>query len=77
MNNTIHMGQRPYELLKGKNLALYPDEDLRQHALNCVAVESRRRIPAREGEGQPENRCDHRLIDGVCGGAGANCLTCR
>ncbi len=41
VNNTIHMGQSLYELLKGKNLTLYPDEDLRQHALNCVAVESR------------------------------------
>lgn len=40
--NTTAMGQVVFDLLNGKNIKLYPAEDLRQHALNTVAVESSR-----------------------------------
>jgi len=40
--NTIRMGQELFDLLKGRNLELYPAPDLREHALNTVAVESLR-----------------------------------
>ncbi len=40
--NTTRMGQTLYELLKGQNLRLYPDAELRQQALNTIAVESTR-----------------------------------
>ncbi len=40
--NTVRMGQVLFELLKGRNLRLYPDADLRQQAMNTVAVESPR-----------------------------------
>ena len=39
--NTTHMGQSLFELLKGKNLTLYADPELREQALNTIAVESR------------------------------------
>jgi hypothetical protein len=38
--NTTLMGQTLFDLLNGKNIRLYPAEDLRQHAFNTVAVES-------------------------------------
>jgi phage terminase large subunit-like protein len=38
--NTVRMGQTLYDLLKGRNLAMYPDADLREQALNTVAVEN-------------------------------------
>jgi phage terminase large subunit-like protein len=40
--NTTRMGQAVFELLHGRNLALYPSADLREQALNTVAVESSR-----------------------------------
>jgi hypothetical protein len=40
--STTAFGQNLFELINGKNLRLYPAEDLRQQALNTVAVESTR-----------------------------------
>ncbi len=40
--NVTRMGQTLFDLLNGKNLRLYPAEDLRAQALNTVAVESPR-----------------------------------
>jgi hypothetical protein len=40
--NQTRAGQGLFDLLKGKNLELYADADLRQQALNAVAVESPR-----------------------------------
>ena len=40
--NTTRMGQALFDLLNGKNLRLYPAEDLRRQALNTVAVENPR-----------------------------------
>lgn len=36
------MGQTLFELLKGRNIRLYPSDELREHALNTVAVENPR-----------------------------------
>jgi hypothetical protein len=35
-------GQNLYDLIRAKNLALYPDAELRKHALNAVAIETPR-----------------------------------
>jgi hypothetical protein len=40
--NTTRMGQALFDLLNGRNLRLYASPDLRQQALNTVAVESGR-----------------------------------
>jgi phage terminase large subunit-like protein len=40
--NTTLMGQSIFEALKGKNLKLYPSDELREQALNTVAVENPR-----------------------------------
>lgn len=40
--NTTLMGQTLFDLLNGKNLRVYPAEDMRTHALNTVAIESSR-----------------------------------
>ena len=40
--NTTRMGNSIYELLKGKNLRLYPSDELRQQALSTVGVEKSR-----------------------------------
>ena len=40
--NTTRMGQTLYELLTGTNLRLYPSPEMRQQALNTVAIESAR-----------------------------------
>ncbi|MCZ6688849.1 MAG: hypothetical protein ACE1Z6_12385 [Candidatus Methylomirabilales bacterium] len=40
--NTTRMGQALFELLNGRNIRLYPSEELRVQALNTVAVESPR-----------------------------------
>jgi hypothetical protein len=40
--NTTRMGQCLFDLLNGRNLRVYPAADLREHALNTVAVESPR-----------------------------------
>jgi phage terminase large subunit-like protein len=40
--NTTQMGQNLFDLLNGKNVELYPAPDLREHALNTVAVEHQR-----------------------------------
>lgn len=40
--NTTAMGQTLFELLKGKNLRIYKDDELRAQALNTVAIESSR-----------------------------------
>ena len=40
--NTTRMGQALYELLTGTNLRLYPSAEMRQQALNTVAIESAR-----------------------------------
>jgi hypothetical protein len=38
--NTVRMGQTLFDLLKGRNLTLYPDAELREQALNAVAIEN-------------------------------------
>lgn len=40
--NTTKMGQVLFDLLKGRTLVLYPDAELRQQALNTVAIETPR-----------------------------------
>ena len=40
--NTTRMGQTLFDLLNGKNLKVYPSEELRGQALNTVAIESSR-----------------------------------
>jgi phage terminase large subunit-like protein len=40
--NTIRMGQVLFDTIKGRNLVLYPDPELRQHLLNCVALDTPR-----------------------------------
>src|SRR5207244_9244917 len=40
--NLTRMGQTLLDLLRGRNLCLYPDEELRAQALSTVAVESPR-----------------------------------
>jgi hypothetical protein len=40
--NTTLMGQTLFDLLNGKNLRIYPASDLREQALNTVAVENPR-----------------------------------
>lgn len=40
--STTAFGQNLFELINGKNLRLYPADDMRQQALNTVAVESTR-----------------------------------
>jgi hypothetical protein len=52
------MGQVLYDLLKGRNLVLYPDTELRQQALNAVAVEKARGFAIRKERAS-------RKIDGV------------
>ncbi len=39
VTNTTRMGQCLFDLIKSQNIVLYPDEELRLHALNAVAVE--------------------------------------
>jgi phage terminase large subunit-like protein len=40
--NTVRMGQSIYDLLNARGLRLYPDDEVRQQALNAVAVENPR-----------------------------------
>jgi len=40
--NTTRMGQAIFDLFNGKNIRLYPDGELRQQALNTVAIENPR-----------------------------------
>jgi phage terminase large subunit-like protein len=40
--NLTAMGQQFFDLLRGRSLRLYPDAELRQQALNTVAIESSR-----------------------------------
>jgi hypothetical protein len=40
--NTTRMGQVLFDLLTGRNLRLYPADDLRAQAMNTVAIESTR-----------------------------------
>ncbi|MEW6325829.1 MAG: hypothetical protein AB1515_10645, partial [Nitrospirota bacterium] len=40
--NTTRMGETLFDLIKGRNLALYPDDELRQQAMNTVAIEHAR-----------------------------------
>jgi phage terminase large subunit-like protein len=40
--NLTAAGQNLFELIRGRNVELYPDADLRQHALNAVAVDTGR-----------------------------------
>jgi hypothetical protein len=40
--NTTRMGQVLFDLLEGRNLTLYPSAELREQALNTVAIESPR-----------------------------------
>lgn len=42
LSNTVRMGQCLYDVLKGKNLVLYADDELRQQALNTIAIETPR-----------------------------------
>ena len=42
VSNTTRMGQVMYDLLKGKNLVLFEDDDLRQQAMNTIAIETPR-----------------------------------
>jgi hypothetical protein len=40
--NTTTMGESLYGLIKGKNLIMYPDADMRSHVLNATGVETAR-----------------------------------
>ncbi|MGH2964238.1 MAG: hypothetical protein ACRDMH_02490 [Solirubrobacterales bacterium] len=40
--NLTRASQNLYELIRGRNLVVYPDAELRRHALNAVAIESAR-----------------------------------
>lgn len=40
--NLTAASQGLYELIRGRRIALYPDDELRRHALNAVAIESPR-----------------------------------
>jgi hypothetical protein len=40
--NLTAAGQNLFELVRGRNLVMYPDEELRRHALNAVAVDTGR-----------------------------------
>ena len=40
--NTTAMGQALFDLLKGRNIRIYPSDELRTQALNTVAIESSR-----------------------------------
>jgi len=40
VGNTSRMGQALFEVLKGRNLALYPSDELREQALHTVAIET-------------------------------------
>jgi phage terminase large subunit-like protein len=40
--NTTRMGQVLFDLLKGRTLRLYPDDEMRRQALNTVAIETPR-----------------------------------
>jgi phage terminase large subunit-like protein len=40
--NTTRMGQVLFDLVKGRNILLYPDAELREQALNTVAIETGR-----------------------------------
>jgi len=40
--NTTRMGTVLYDLVKGRNLLCYPDAELREQALHCVAIETPR-----------------------------------
>lgn len=42
VEGTTRMGQVLFDLLKGRNLVLYPSDELREQALNCVAIETAR-----------------------------------
>jgi phage terminase large subunit-like protein len=42
-----------YELVKGRNLYLYQDADMRLAASRAVAIETVARVAHREGKGQP------------------------
>lgn len=42
--NTTRMGQILFDLLKGRNLVLYSDSDLREQALNTVGIETSRGV---------------------------------
>jgi phage terminase large subunit-like protein len=42
--NTTRMGQILFDLLKGRNLVLYPDPELREQALNTVGIETSRGV---------------------------------
>ena len=52
--NLTRMGQTLLDLLRGRNLCLYPDDELRAHALATVAVESPRGF--RLAKEKPEGR---------------------
>src|SRR5262249_13018371 len=39
-SNTTLMGQTLFDLLNGRNIEIYPAAELREHAMNTVAVES-------------------------------------
>jgi phage terminase large subunit-like protein len=58
--NLTAAGQSLYELVRSRNLELYPDDELRRHALNAVAVDSGRgwRLAKEKSS---------RKIDGVAG----------
>lgn len=51
VDRLTEMGQCLYQLIKGKNLILYEDKEMRQHALKCVAQETPRgwRIVKKQG----------------------------
>lgn len=40
--NLTAAGQNLFDLVRGRNLVLYPDDELRRHALNAVAIETGR-----------------------------------
>jgi phage terminase large subunit-like protein len=56
---TTRMGSALYDLLRGRGLVLYPDAELRQQALNVVAVETTR------GGFRLAKAAEGRKIDGI------------
>ena len=57
--NLTRMGQTLLDLLRGRNLCLYPDEELRARVLSTVAVKSPRGFRlAKESHAQGHDRVD-------------------
>jgi len=64
--NTTLMGQTLFDLLAGKNLDLYPSDELRQQALSTIAVENPPRLENRLGKDLKKDRHHCCIIHGLC-----------